>query len=169
MTKNLGKGPSIRKNIISIMSLQIFLEWFVIKKKIARDNEAPFVTKEPSKATLNRSKLTSRHTKCLSRENFLAFKKQENICKMGMGNKQFWNTVKPFVTSKGFLHNEDIALQIGDKTVTDCNELAKEFNEYYINIGQNTTGKATIKLQGSSNDKSCRNHCRISVETIIKT
>ena len=79
-----------------------------------------------------------------------------------MGNKTFWNTVKLFLTSKSFLHNEDIALHIGDKTVTDCNELAKEFNEYYINIVQNTTGKATIKLQGSNNDKS-------TVETIIKT
>ena len=136
------------------MSLQIFLEWFVIKKKIVRSNEALFVTKELSKATMNRSKLKSRYTKWPSRENFLAFKKQENICKMGMGNKQFWNTVKPFVTSKGFLHNEDIALHIGDKTVTDCNELAKEFNKYYINIAQNTTGKATIKLQGFNNDKS---------------
>ena len=64
--------------------------------------------------------------------------------------------------SKGFLHNEDIALHIGDKTVTDCNELAKEFNEYYINIGQNTTGKATIELQGFNNDKS-------TAETIIKS
>ena len=79
-----------------------------------------------------------------------------------MGNKQFWNTVKLFLTSKGFLHNEDIALHIGDKTVRDCNELAKEFNEYYINIVQNTTRKATIKLQGSNKDKS-------TVETIIKT
>ena len=51
-----------------------------------------------------------------------------------MGNKQFWNTVKPFLTSKGFLHNERIPLHIGDKTATDCNELVKEFNEYYINI-----------------------------------
>ena len=47
-----------------------------------------------------------------------------------MGNKLFWNTVKPFQTFKGFLHNEDIALYIGDKTVTGCNELAKEFNEH---------------------------------------
>ena len=35
-------------------------------------------------------------------------------------------------------------------------------NEYYVNIAQNTTGKATIKLQGSNNDKS-------TIETIIKT
>ena len=62
-----------------------------------------------------------------------------------MGNKQFWKTVKPFLMSKGFLHNEDIALHIGDKTVTECNELTKEFNEYYINIALNTTQKSTIK------------------------
>ena len=78
-----------------------------------------------------------------------------------MGKKQFWNTAKPFLTSIGFLHNEDIALHIGGKTVTDCHELAKELSEYYINIVQNTTGIATIKLQGSNNDKSI-------VETIIK-
>ena len=41
-----------------------------------------------------------------------------------MRNKQFWNTVKPFLTSKGFLHNEDTALHIDNETVTDCNELA---------------------------------------------
>ena len=79
-----------------------------------------------------------------------------------MGNKQFWNTVKPFLIAKGLLHNRDIVLHVGDKTVTDCNESAKEFNDYYINIVQSTTGKATIKLQGSNNDKS-------TVETIIKT
>ena len=78
-----------------------------------------------------------------------------------MGKKQFWNTINPFLTSKGFLHNENIALHIGDKTVTDCNELAKEFKEFYINIVQNTTGIATIKLQGSNNDK-------YTVETIVK-
>ena len=79
-----------------------------------------------------------------------------------MGNKQFWNTVKPFLTSKGFLHNEDIAINIDNKTVTDCHELAKKFNEYYINIVTNTTGNASIKLQGAKNDKS-------TVETISKT
>ena len=46
--------------------------------------------------------------------------------------------------------------------LTACNELAKELNEYYVNIAQNTTGKATIKLQGSNNDKS-------TIETISKT
>ena len=109
-----------------------------IKNKIVRDNEAPFITKELSKAIMNRSKLKNRYAKWSSRENFLAFKEQKNIYKNlnkktkknyfskinsngVMGNKQFWNTVKPFLTCKGFLHDEDIAVHIGDKSVTDCN------------------------------------------------
>ena len=66
----------------------------------------------------------------------MTFKKQKNICKNFnkktkknhfskittnglMGNKQFWDTVQPFLTPKGVLRNKDIALDIDDKTVTD--------------------------------------------------
>ena len=105
-----------------------------MKKKIVRGNEAPFMIKELSKAIMNRSKLKNGYIKWLFRKNLFAFKKQKNICKNlnkktkksyiskiisngVMGNKNNWNTVKPFLTSKGFLHNKDIALHIGDKTV----------------------------------------------------
>ena len=71
------------------------------------------MTKELSKAIMNRSKLKNRYTKWPSRENFLALKKQKNICKNlkkktkknyfskitsngVMGNKHFWNTVNLF-------------------------------------------------------------------------
>ena len=121
------------------------------------------MTKKLNKAIMNRPKLKNRYAKWPSRDNFLPFKKQKSICKNlnkktkknyfskitsngVMGNKQFWSTAKTFLTSKGFLHNEDIVLPIGDKTITDCNELAKEFHECYINIVQNTTGKAIIKF-----------------------
>ena len=146
---------------------------------MVRGNEASFMTKELNKPIMKRFKLKKRYRNWPFRENVLAFKKQKNICKSlskktkknffskitsneVIGNKQFLHTIKPFLTSKGFLHNEDIALHIGDKTVTDFNELTKKFNQYLINIVQNATGKATIKLQGSNNDKS-------TVETIIKT
>ena len=66
----------------------------------------------------------------------MTFKKQKNICKNFnkktkknhfskittnglMGNKQFLDTVQPFLTPKGVLRNKDIALDIDDKTVTD--------------------------------------------------
>ena len=62
------------------------------------------------------------------------------------------------MTSKGFLLNRDIGLHNGHKTLTDCNELGKHFNEYYINIVQKTAGRATIKLKSSNNKKSTVNH-----------
>ena len=82
---------------------------------------------------MNKSKLKNRCTKWPSRENFQAFKKQNNIFKnlnkktkkkvtlnRVMGKKQFWDAVKAFLTSKRFLRNEDIARH--------SNELAKGFN-----------------------------------------
>ena len=150
LTKNLTKGLSIRKNINNMM-LNIF--WMVLdkhapmKKKIVRGNEEHFMTKELIKAIMNRHRHKNRYTKWRSRKSFLTFKRQKNIFKNHnkktkkiyfskitsngvMWNKRFWNTVIHFLISKGFLHNEDIALHISDKAATDCNKLAKEFNEY---------------------------------------
>ena len=122
---------------------------------------------ELSKAIIKRSKLKNRCTKWASREKFWHLRSRgvslrilTKTLKSTTSNeimgtkKQIWNTVRPFLTFKCFLNNEDIALDIGDKTVTDCNEIARKFNEYFINIVQNTTGKGTIKLQDSNNDKS---------------
>ena len=138
LDQELSKGPIYvekhhQYDVFTNIFRMVLDERDPIKKKIVRGNEAPFMTKELSKAKKNRSKLKNRYTKWLPRENFLAFRKHKNMCKnlkkkteknyfskitsnVVMGNKQFWNTVKPFVTSKGFLYNEYLALHIGDKT-----------------------------------------------------
>ena len=51
-----------------------------IKSKKIRENHVTFMSKELSKAIMNRSKLRNRYTKWPSCENFLAFKKRNNIC-----------------------------------------------------------------------------------------
>ena len=51
-----------------------------------------------------------------------------------MPHKQFWKTIKPFLTNKGFLENSDIMLINDEGMVTDDTTLAKTFNEHYINI-----------------------------------
>ena len=51
-----------------------------IKSKKSRENYAPFMSNESSNAIMNTSKLRNRYRKWPSRENFLAFKKQENFC-----------------------------------------------------------------------------------------
>ena len=47
-----------------------------IKIKIVSGNEAPFMTKELSKAIMNKYKPKNRYTKWSSRKNFLTFKEQ---------------------------------------------------------------------------------------------
>ena len=91
-----------------------------LKAKIIRGNQAKFMTKELSKSIMNRSRFKKRYLKWLSRENFLACKKGGNLCnslnkkaKMTYfekvtengitGSKKFWSTVKPFISSKGFI------------------------------------------------------------------
>ena len=88
--------------------------------------------------------------------------KKKNIClkaKKGYFNKatadevmskrKFWNTVKPFLTSKGFLHNDNTSIDINGNIVEDEQNLTKEFNSHYINIAETTSDKPPIKLENN--------------------
>ena len=121
------------------------------------------MTKELSKSIMNRSRFKNRYVKWPSRENFLSYKKAKNLCNSlnkkakktyfekatenGIkGSKKFWSTVKPFLSSKGFIHNDDITIETDNKIIEDESELAKTFNSHYINIVKSTTGKHPTKL-----------------------
>ena len=128
-----------------------------LKTKTLRGNQAPFMTKTLSKAIMTRSRLRSRYNKWPSRENFLDFKRAKNYCnnlnkkskktyfekmsKQGsIGSKSFWNTVKPFLTNKGFFTSDDITIEDKGKIVTDKAELTEIFNTHYINIVEKSSG-----------------------------
>ena len=134
-----------------------------LKTKSIRGNQAKFMTKELSKSIMNKSRFKNRYLKWPSRENFLAYKKAKSLCNSLnrkakntyfekatengiMGSKKFWSTVKPFLSSKGFIHNNDIKIEIDNKMIEDESELAKTFNSHYINIVKSTTGKHPTKL-----------------------
>ena len=78
-----------------------------------------------------------------------------------MGSKKFWSTVKPFLSSKGFTHNNDITIEINNKTIEDKSELAQTFNFHYINIVKSTIGKHPTKLETLAS--------RISEKEIVAT
>ena len=42
-----------------------------------------------------------------------------------MSNRKFWNIVKPFSSSKGFLHNYNISIDINGNIVEDEQKLTK--------------------------------------------
>ena len=128
-----------------------------LKVKKVRGNQGPVMTKELSKAIMNNSKIRKKYQKWPSRENFLALKETKKFCnkltksvkkayfhkakrKGFVNNKALWNTVKPFLTNKGFVTNETIAIEDKGKIVTDKSKLANLFNSHYINIVEKTSG-----------------------------
>ena len=130
---------------------------------------------------MNRCKLRNRYIKWQSRENFLGYKKAKNtwnnlskFAKMSyldkvtskgfVSNKAFWNTVKPFLTNKVFLTNENKTIKHKDKTVPDNSELAYLFNNNYINIVENTSGMPPENI----GNPECKSDDHLTVEKIIK-
>ena len=152
-----------------IQSFKVLENHAPIKKRKVRGNQKPFMTRELSKAIMNKSKTKNRYTKWKSRENYLAYKKARNVCnslnrkvkrdyfrdasaKGIMSNKTFWNTVKPFMSSKGFFTESTINIeQENGKLETDQTTLAESFNNYYINIVESSSGKKPTEIGDSSN------------------
>ena len=66
-----------------------------------------------------------------------------------ISNRKFWNIVKPFLTSKGFLHNNNISIDINGNIMEDEQKVTKEFNSYYINTAKITSGKPQMKLENN--------------------
>ena len=66
-----------------------------------------------------------------------------------MSNRKFWIKAKPFLTSKGFLQNDNISIDINGNIVEDEQKLTKEFNSYYLNIAKATSGKPQMKLENN--------------------
>ena len=88
-----------------------------LEEKQIGGNHAPFMTKQLSKAIMEKWKSRNKYLKWPSRENHVSYKKYKNKCnsltkktkkifskevtKDGiMSNKKFWSTVKPFLANK---------------------------------------------------------------------
>ena len=113
--------------------------------------------KEFQKAIYTRSRLKNKMDKNPTEKNITAYKRQRNLCvslrrkniksflknvtkRSIIANKNFWTFIKPFLTNKGFLENNDITLIEGNNIITSERELVKTFNEHYIKIDKKSSG-----------------------------
>ena len=134
-----------------------------MKRKTLRGNQAPFMTRELRKAIYNRSRLKNKQNKHPTNENRINYKKQRNKCVSlrkkamksyfktitsngMMSNKTFWNTVKPFITNKNGLTNNDITITHNNTAITDEKQLTELFNQYYVNIVETSSGVKPLSL-----------------------
>ena len=134
-----------------------------MKEMLLRGNQAPFMTRELRKAIYNRSRLKNKQNKHPTNENRINYKKQRNKCVSlrkkamksyfktitsngMMSNKTFWNTVKPFITNKNGLTNNDITITHNNTAITDEKQLTELFNQYYVNIVETSSGVKPLSL-----------------------
>ena len=132
--------------------IEIFNKHAPMKQKYLRANQGRFVTKDLYKAIMKRSRLRNKFL-CdrtdISREEY---KKQRNLCfdllkkakkdhfvnldiKSVTDNKKFWQTVKSLFSNK-VKAKTVIKLVENDAMIDDESEIAKIFNEYFVNIAK---------------------------------
>ena len=124
------------------------------KQKIIRGNDKGFSDKPLRNAWYKRSKLRNIFNKNKTPENWENFKKQRNLCttlkrralkryfeKKKDSAKSFWKTFGPYLSNRGHTIDEDILLLEKGEIERDRKKVADLFNEHYINIIENSTGK----------------------------
>ena len=146
------------KHDLGNMEYQHFLNIFIeilnkhapMKQKYLRANQGRFMTKDLHKAIMKRSRLRNKFLRDrtdISREEY---KKQKNLCvsllkkakkghfanldlKSVTDNKKFWQTVKSLFSNK-VKAKTVVKLVENDAMIDDESEIAKSFNEYFVNI-----------------------------------
>ena len=149
-----------------------------LKRKYLRANHSNFITKELSKAIMQRSKLRNLYLKVRSDENRIRYKKQRNICVSLLrkakrkhfedlsiadvtDNKKFWKRVKPLFGNK-IKGNPNIALVESNDLITDEKSLAETFNNYFVNVVSNLGINILDNKSGKGDVSNYYNHPSIT-------
>ena len=155
-------GPTFRKTLMlrleqfETISLKDFKSVFIeilnahalMKQKVVRGNNAPFINKTLSKEFMHRSKLKNRYHKNPTEEIRTAYKKHRNFCvgllkreikkyynnldmKSFDDNKKFWQKIKPLFSDKSNLKRR-ITLVENGLVISEKKEVAETLNNYFI-------------------------------------
>ena len=118
-----------------------------LKSKTLRGNQAPFMSKDLSRAIMTRSRLKNKFNRQKTKANWKAYTRQRDKCVQlrkkaiknhfsksldsgDMTNKTFWKTVRPFVSNKGTHDNHDIILDENGELIKDNREVSEILNNF---------------------------------------
>ena len=121
------------------------------------------MTKDRSKAIMNKSKPKNKYWNWPPWENFISYKRTKNKCnsltkkakrdffnkatKDGiLTKKKFGVLLNLFLTNNGCISNDFIGIENKDNLICNEQELVELFNEYYINIVEKSPGKKLLPL-----------------------
>ena len=120
-----------------------------LKERVVRGNDQPFMTKTIRKAIFTRSKFKNTYNKSGLEIDLIRYKKQRNfVCSLvrkekksfftnidiNPDKKSFWKACKPYLVNKCIFSYEKITLRNNEKLVSNEQEVANLFNNYFSNI-----------------------------------
>ena len=105
------------------------------------------MTKALRKSMMRRSQLETKYYKSKTPDDKKAYKKQKNFVSRlykkemkrfyknldlnnFLDNKKFWKNIKPFFSEKG-PRNKKISLVVGEKVISEDNEVSESFNNFF--------------------------------------
>ena len=125
-------------------------EHIPIKAKRVRKHEAPFVTREyrqmlrkkatywhnylSNKNNANWETYRSARNKCTSLKRKAIRGYFDERCQGGTNGREFWNTIRPFITNKGSRNQNTILLREQDEIITKTPQVCDIFNHHFANV-----------------------------------
>ncbi len=131
-------------------------EHLPLKTRKAKRKPCTFMNSKWRKAINKRNMLRNRYFAYRTHANWENYRKQRNFCVSlrrqsvqnyftercagGTKSKDFWPTIKPFLSKNGGSSTGNIFLNEGDELVTKPEEVCNVFNDFYVNVA-NDIGK----------------------------
>lgn len=123
-----------------------------MKRRKPCPKPAPFINKELRSAIYKKRQLHNKFINYKSDYNWENYRKQRNLvtkirkssvkiyfyerCAGGPKSKDFWPTIKPFITNKGSNFTKDVILNENDCIINNQTEVANVFNNFFINAAK---------------------------------
>ena len=121
-----------------------------VREKTVRTKQCPFMNSRFRKAAFKKAQLFNKYNKWRTPANWERYRKQRNLksklkrqsvrsyfyerCAGGLKSKDFWPTLKPFLSNKGLLKDPVITLCENGKIVSDQSAVADIMNDFYANV-----------------------------------
>ena len=122
------------------------------KQKYPKKEAPHFMNSELRRAIYKKKMLFHKFNRYKGKTNWENYRKQRNYvtklrkqsiklyfyerCSGGPKSKDFWPTIKPFLSSKAAKNSSDIILTENDCLLSDQTEVCNIINDFYINIAQ---------------------------------
>ena len=142
---------------------EVIDEHVPIKERRSKPNKPAFMNSELRSAVYKKRMLRNKYFKCRSPQNWEKYRKQRNYvtklkrqslrvyfferCHGGPKSKDFWPTIKPFLSKKGSKDDPTIILNEDGKIVSDQKDVCHIFKDFFINVAKDIGSNNNCDLE----------------------